>query len=158
MLFKRLSPADSRITRVAVASHAPPHGEAGEIGQSRSLGVSILAYSRACVRLREGTRTHFLGTRSKSARANSSARAGDERERIACVRCQGADREEVPSQALAPHRRDPAARPCGASSSRPQLHAQQFSPLGPSLLRRQSDSWRQRRLLRRLTSWGASNL
>ena len=75
--FKRLSPADSRITRAAVASHGPPHGEAGGIGQSRSLGVSILVYSRACVRLREGTRTHFLGTRSKSARANSPARAGD---------------------------------------------------------------------------------
>jgi hypothetical protein len=100
--FKRLSPADSRITRAAVASHGPPHGEAGGIGQSRSLGVSILVYSRACVRLREGTRTHFLGTRSKSAGANSTARAGDERERIACMRwLQGADRE------MYLHRRSP---------------------------------------------------
>jgi hypothetical protein len=68
--YKRLSPADSRITRAAVASHGPPHREAGGIGQSRSLGVSMLVYSRACVRLREGTRTHFLGTRWNSPRVH----------------------------------------------------------------------------------------
>ena len=61
--FKRLSSDGSRITRAAAASHAPPHREGGGRGHSRSLGVSILVYSRACVRLREGTRTHFLGTR-----------------------------------------------------------------------------------------------
>ena len=139
--YKRLSPADSRITRAAVASHGPPHREAGGIGQSRSLGVSMLVYSRACVRLREGTRTHFLGTRSKSAGANSTARAGDERDRVHAVAAGGRSRD-VPSPALAPQRRDPAALSCGASCSLPHLHAQQLSPLGPTLRRRRPSGLR----------------
>ena len=76
--FKRLSSDGSRITRAAAASHAPPHREGGGRGHSRSLGVSILVYSRACVRLREGTRTHFLGTRGhaqgRGARRHAAAR------------------------------------------------------------------------------------
>jgi hypothetical protein len=44
----------------------------------------------------------------------------------------GGRSRDVPPPALAP-RRDPVAHPCGARCRRPQLHARQFSPLGPAL-------------------------
>ena len=64
-------------------------------GQSRSLGVSMLVYSRACMWLREGTHTHFLGTRDEGGKNGSSRkeREGESRrlategaERSACRR------------------------------------------------------------------------